>query len=51
MFNDDKVLNFRRLVTPQLTVKNGMIELPDRPGLGCDFVEEAVERYAAERWA
>ena len=51
LFTDDKVLNFRRLITPQLTVKNGMIELPDRPGLGCDFVEEAVERYAVERWA
>ena len=51
LFTDDKVLNFRRLVTPQLVFKNGMIELPDRPGLGCDFIEEAVERYAVERWA
>src|SRR5229473_1563208 len=51
LFTDDQVLNFRRLIAPQLTVKNGMIELPDRPGLGCAFVDEAVERYAVERWA
>lgn len=50
-FPDDKVLNFRRLVTPQLAFANGMIELPDRPGLGCDFLPEAVERHAVEPWA
>jgi L-alanine-DL-glutamate epimerase-like enolase superfamily enzyme len=51
LFTDDKVLNFRRLVAPQLVFKHGMIELPDRPGLGCDFVEDAVARYAVEPWA
>jgi L-alanine-DL-glutamate epimerase-like enolase superfamily enzyme len=51
LFTDDKVLNFRRLIAPQLVFKHGMIELPDRPGLGCDFVAEAVERYAVEPWA
>ena len=51
LFTDDKVLNFRRLVTPQLVFKDGMIELPDRPGLGLDFAAEAVERYAVEPWA
>ena len=50
LFTDDKVLNFRRLITPQLSFKNGMIELSDRPGLGCDFLTEAVERYAVEPW-
>ena len=50
LFTDDKVLNFRRLITPQLQFKNGMIELSDRPGLGCDFLAEAVERYAVEPW-
>jgi L-alanine-DL-glutamate epimerase-like enolase superfamily enzyme len=51
LFPDDKVLNFRRLIAPQLAVKDGMIQLPDRPGLGCDFLAEAVERYALEPWA
>jgi L-alanine-DL-glutamate epimerase-like enolase superfamily enzyme len=50
LFTDDKVLNFRRLITPQLSFKGGMIELSERPGLGCDFLNEAVERYAVEPW-
>ena len=51
LFPDDKVLNFRRLVAPQLAFAKGMIELPDRPGLGLDFLPEMVERYALEPWA
>lgn len=51
LFPDDKVLNFRRLIAPQVTVKGGMIELTERPGLGFDFLAEAVERYAVEPWA
>ena len=50
LFTDDKVLNFGRLITPQLSFSNGMIELSERPGLGCDFLAEAVERYAVEPW-
>jgi L-alanine-DL-glutamate epimerase-like enolase superfamily enzyme len=50
LFTDDKVLNFRRLITPQLSFKGGMIELAERPGLGCDFLTEALERYAVEPW-
>lgn len=51
LFPDDKVLNFRRLIAPQPAFANGMIKLPDRPGLGCDFLPEAVERNALEPWA
>ena len=50
LFPDDKVLNFRRLIAPQLGFGDGMIELSPRPGLGCDFVAQAVERYAIEPW-
>ena len=50
LFTDDKVLNFRRLVSPQLAFKDGMIELSQRPGVGCDFTAEAVDRYAVEPW-
>jgi L-alanine-DL-glutamate epimerase-like enolase superfamily enzyme len=51
LFPDDKVLNFRRLIAPQVAVKGGMIQLTERPGLGFDFLAEAVERYAVEPWA
>lgn len=50
LFPDDKVLNFRRLIAPQVTVTRGAIELTGRPGLGFDFAAEAVERYALEPW-
>jgi len=29
-------------------VKNGMIAVPDRPGLGVDFIPEAAKRYLSE---
>ena len=45
-FTDDQVLNFRRLVDRQLEFKDGMLELPTRPGLGFDFDEKAVARYS-----
>lgn len=45
-FPDDKVLNFRRLVSDQLTVREGRLLLPSRPGLGFDFDPEALARYA-----
>lgn len=45
-FPDDQVLNFRRLVTTQLKHKNGNLLLPKTPGLGFDFDEKAVKKYA-----
>jgi L-alanine-DL-glutamate epimerase-like enolase superfamily enzyme len=45
-FTDDQVLNFRRLVGRQLEFKDGMLQLPMRPGLGFDFDEKAVARYS-----
>ena len=50
-FPDDKVLNFRRLIDPQLAVADGGLVLPTGPGLGFDFVAEAVRKYAVEPWA
>lgn len=50
-FADDQVLNFRRLVDTQLTVRKGMIDLPQRPGLGFDFDPKALDRYAMGAWA
>lgn len=45
-FPDDQVLNFRRLIDTQLEARNGMLVLPTAPGLGFNFDEKAVVRYA-----
>ncbi|HZV20807.1 MAG TPA: mandelate racemase/muconate lactonizing enzyme family protein [Hyphomicrobiales bacterium] len=49
-FPDDQVLNFRRLIDRQLTVRTGRLLLPEEPGLGFNFDEEAVARYAQGGW-
>ncbi len=45
-FPDDQVLNFRRLIDTQLEIRSGALLLPTKPGLGFDFDEKAVARYA-----
>src|SRR5256885_479751 len=45
-FPDDQALNFLRLIDTQLKHKDGYLSLPKTPGLGCDFDEKAVKRYA-----
>ena len=45
-FPDDTVFNFGWLVDHELEVRDGSLVLPDRPGVGVEFVEEAVGRYA-----
>jgi len=47
-FPDDQVLNFRRLVNRQLEIKNGDLLLPSEPGLGFEFDERAVKKYALD---
>jgi L-alanine-DL-glutamate epimerase-like enolase superfamily enzyme len=47
-FPDDQVLNFRRLINRQLEVKNGDLLLPKGPGLGFEFDEKAVRKYALD---
>jgi L-alanine-DL-glutamate epimerase-like enolase superfamily enzyme len=49
-FPDDQVLNFRRLVSRQVEVRQGRILLRQEPGLGFEFNREAVERYALAPW-
>jgi len=48
-FPDDQVLNFRKLINQQLQVKNGDLLLPQTPGLGFEFDERAVAKYALNR--
>lgn len=50
-FADDQVLNFRRLVDTQLTFKDGDLVVPKGPGLGFRFDDQAVEKYAVDKWA
>jgi L-alanine-DL-glutamate epimerase-like enolase superfamily enzyme len=48
-FPDDQVLNFRRLIDRQLTHRDGSLILHRAPGLGFDFDEKAVRKYALGR--
>jgi L-alanine-DL-glutamate epimerase-like enolase superfamily enzyme len=45
-FPDDTVFNFGWLVDHELEVRDGALVLPERPGPGVEFVEEAVGRFA-----
>jgi L-alanine-DL-glutamate epimerase-like enolase superfamily enzyme len=47
-FLDDQVLNFRRLINKQLTFKSGDLILHKTPGLGFEFDEAAVKKYAGK---
>jgi L-alanine-DL-glutamate epimerase-like enolase superfamily enzyme len=48
-FPDDQVLNFRRLVDKQLQHKNSDLILHQTPGLGFNFDEKAVRKYALDK--
>jgi L-alanine-DL-glutamate epimerase-like enolase superfamily enzyme len=47
-FLDDQVLNFRRLINKQLTFKNGDLILHQTPGLGFEFDEAQIKKYAGK---
>ena len=51
-FPDDQVLNFCKLIDRQLEARKGHLRLHQTPGLGFDFDEAAVARYAggASAW-
>ena len=48
-FIDDQVLNFRRLIDKQLEHKDGNVILHQTPGLGFNFDEKAVKKYALDK--
>jgi L-alanine-DL-glutamate epimerase-like enolase superfamily enzyme len=48
-FPDDQVLNFRRLVDKQLQHRDGDLILHQTPGLGFNFDEKAVRKYALDQ--
>jgi len=45
-FTDTKVLNFMRLMKSSLEVKDGQLVLPQGPGLGIEWDEEAIDRFS-----
>jgi L-alanine-DL-glutamate epimerase-like enolase superfamily enzyme len=47
-FADDQVLNFRRLLDRQLTLREGRVVLHAEPGLGFNFDDAQVAKYG--RW-
>lgn len=49
-FPDDQVLNFHRLVDTQLEHKDGNLLLPQRPGIGFDFVESVRDKCLVDSW-
>lgn len=42
----DGIMNFGRLIDHAVAHRDGALLVPQRPGLGFDFVEREVERYA-----
>jgi len=46
---DTKVFNFGRLIDRQLEIQNGDLLLPQGPGLGFQFDEQAVAKYAVTK--
>ncbi len=49
-FPDDLVLNFRSLIDRQLVAHKGRLLLPTDPGLGFEFDDKALQKYAASPW-
>jgi L-alanine-DL-glutamate epimerase-like enolase superfamily enzyme len=51
-FPNDRVLNFRKLISRQLEVLDGgRLALPREPGLGFDFIPEVVKEYSEDDWS
>jgi L-alanine-DL-glutamate epimerase-like enolase superfamily enzyme len=42
---EQDIYNFERILNDRLTTRDGKIRIPDRPGLGLNLDEEAVENY------
>ena len=49
-FDDAAILPFRQLIDNQLQVRNGELVLSQKSGLGFNFLDDALERYAVDEW-
>ena len=50
VFTDTSILNFTALLDRQSLIEDGEVVLGDEPGLGFDFDESVVDRYAITPW-
>lgn len=50
LFTDHRIVNLGVLLDTPTEIKDGRIVLPETPGLGFDFDEGAVSRFAAIPW-
>ena len=50
-FTDTRILNVMELFVRCLEVRDGFAAVPDRPGLGIELNQSAVDRFAADGWA
>ena len=44
-FPDDSILNFNRLIDATWNIRDGAIQLPAKPGLGFNFVPDAIAEF------
>lgn len=49
-FTDDQIVNFRNLIDTQVAIRDGRLVLPTKPGIGFDYLEDAVTAFAVEGW-
>lgn len=49
-FPDSQVLNFRELIDRQLEIREGTLVLPESPGLGFNFDQDAVDEWSEGDW-
>jgi L-alanine-DL-glutamate epimerase-like enolase superfamily enzyme len=50
-FTDDQIVNFRNLIDNQIEIRDGHLMLPQGPGIGFDYLPDAVSEFAVEPWA
>jgi L-alanine-DL-glutamate epimerase-like enolase superfamily enzyme len=49
-FRDDAVLPFRNVLDRQIETRDGKLVLPTDPGLGFEFNDEALKKFAVNAW-
>ena len=50
-FTDTTILNIKRVFSTELEIKKGELVLPQRPGLGIELNNKAVEKYSVDGWS
>lgn len=49
-FVDDNIINMQPLLDRRLDPENGLIKLPEDPGLGFNFNEDTITQHGVVRW-